>query len=161
MEMDLQERRMDNSEQREQQKASEEDDEVEITDLEQHDTRRDSQCFWLAPLLLRWQRAPYRQYWRVMCTVGLVLLLVVLLNVSHVISSSLSERFRGTFFPRSPMQSLPPLPASTLPTLPQRDGITCLKDAAWSPDSHFIAVLGYQQNCSPDRYVPGLVNLYE
>jgi WD40 repeat protein len=157
MEMNLQERRMDNSEQREQQKASEEGDEVEITDLEQYDTRRDSQCFWLAPLLLRWQRAPSRRYWRVMCRVSLVLLLTVLFSLSNVFSSTLSERFRGTFFSRS----LPSLPVSTLPTLPQRDGITCLKDAAWSPDSHFIAVLGYQQNCSPDRFVPGLVNLYE
>jgi hypothetical protein len=160
MEMDHQERRMDNSEQREQQKAGDEGDEVEITDLEQHDTRRDSKCFWLAPLLLRWQHAPYRQYWRVLWTVGLVLLLAVLLNVSHAISSSLSERFRGTS-PRSPMQSLPPLPASTLPALPRQNGISCLRDAAWSPDSHFIAVLGYQQNCSPDLYMPGLVNLYE
>jgi hypothetical protein len=152
---------MDNSVQGEQQKADDEGDEVVITDLEHHDTDRGSWCFWLAPLLLRWQRAPSRQYWRVMSTVGFVLFLVVLLNVSSVFSSSFSGRFKGTFFPRSHPRSLPPLPASALPTLPQQDGISCLRDAAWSPDSHFIAVLGYQQNCSPDLYVPGLVNLYE
>jgi hypothetical protein len=161
MEMDLQERRTDNSVQGEQQIAGEEVDEVEISDLEHHDTGRGSQCFWRAPFLLRWQRAPYRQYWRVMSTVGFVLVLVVLLNVSSVFSSSLRVRFKGTSFPRSPMQSLPPLPASTLPTPPQQDGISCLSDAAWSPDSHFIAVLGYQQNCSPDLARTGLVNLYE
>jgi WD40 repeat protein len=161
MEKDLQERGMDNSLQREQQKADEEGDEVEIIDLEHHDSRRGSQCFWPVPFLLRWQCAPSRQYWRVMSTVGFVLLLVVLLNASSLFSSSLSLRFKGTFFSRSPLQSLPPLPASTLPTLPQQDGISCLSDATWSPDSHFIAVLGYQQNCSPELYVPGLVNLYE
>ncbi len=88
---------------------------------------------------------------------SLLLLLVVLLSVSHLSPSIISESFRRVYAP----QARPTPSASSLPLPPQRDGITCLKDAMWSPDSQFIAVLGYSQTCSSVASVPGLVNLYE
>lgn len=33
------------------------------------------------------------------------------------------------------------------PASPQQDGLACLVDASWSPDSKQVAVLGYGQNC--------------
>jgi len=59
------------------------------------------------------------------------------------------------------------MPASSsthpLAILPQRDGLTCLVDAAWSPDSQRVAFLGYQQECTLGGalYYPGLVTVYD
>src|SRR5260221_14054542 len=61
--------------------------------------------------------------------------------------------------PRSLLHSSSAASLAT-PSFPQQDGIACLTDAAWSPDSQFIAVLGYTQDCPQDEYVPGIVNLY-
>ena len=148
---------MDNSKQREQQTADTEGDKVTITDLEQRDPLGESKHFGLTSPLLRWQRSPYRRRWRLTCTVSFLLLLVVLLSVSPVSPSSMIESFRRAYAP----QAHPSHPGSGLPVLPQRDGITCLRDAMWSPDSTLIAVLGYSQNCSSVASVPGLVILYE
>src|SRR5205823_1844470 len=80
-----------------------------------------------------------------------------LLNVSKVFPAAIIESFRSAYA----LQARPTHAGSSLPVLPKRDGMTCLRDAIWSPDSKFIAVLGYTQNCSSVAYVPGLVNLYE
>ncbi len=157
MEKVLKGRGMDTCEQREQHAADEEGDKVTITDLEQRDPLGESKHFGLTSPLLRWQRSPYRRRWRLTCTVSILLLLLVLLSVSRVSPSAMIESFRRAYAP----QAHPSHPGSGLPVLPQRDGITCLRDAMWSPDSTLIAVLGYSQNCSPVASVPGLVNLYE
>ena len=157
MEKVLKGRGIDTCEQREQHTADAEGDKVTITDLEQRDPLGESKHFGLTSPLLRWQRSPYRRRWRLTCTVSILLLLLVLLSVSTVSPSAMIESFRRAYAP----QAHPSHPGSGLPVLPQRDGITCLRDAMWSPDSTLIAVLGYSQNCSPVASVPGLVNLYE
>jgi WD40 repeat protein len=66
-----------------------------------------------------------------------------------------------------PGASAPPAPARaaavyTPPPNAQQDGLACLVDAAWSPDSKQVAVLGYGQSC---QLMPGppptlQVNIY-
>lgn len=156
MERTLQETEMSDAEDSEQKRVAE-DKEVKIIDLEQHDPMAERKHLQLTAAVLGWQRSPQRRHWRVMCTMSLLLLLVVLLSISNVFPSVIIESFKRAYAP----QAHPSHTGSSLPVLPQRDGITCLRDAIWSPDSKFIAVLGYSQTCSYVAYVPGLVNLYE
>src|SRR5260370_29874557 len=142
--------------------TSEEDVRVEITDLDPPDNIGSSTSSWFASTLLVWQRSPnkrrYKRYWRLASAPGILLLLLLLFSLSHGFSSPVVSSFRTALFP--PARSalvVAPLP---VPPLPPRDGIACLADAAWSPDTHFIAVLGYQ-DCPKGGYILGLVNLYD
>jgi WD40 repeat protein len=155
MEHVLKGRGIDTCEQREQHTADVEGEKVTIIDLEQRDPPGESKHSWLTSHLLRWQRAPHRRRWRLTGTVSFLLLLLVLLSVSNLSPASLIESFRRAYAPQARPSG------SALAVLPQRDGITCLRDAMWSPKSRLIAVLGYSQTCSSVTYVPGLVNLYE
>jgi len=139
---------MHNTEYIEQQ--TEEDLEFEITDLDPSDHVGSNTNSWLDTTLLAWQRLPLkRRRWRLASALGLLLLLAMLFSLNK---ASLSR-------PRSLLHSSSAASLAT-PSFPQQDGIACLTDAAWSPDSQFIAVLGYTQDCPQDEYVPGIVNLY-
>jgi hypothetical protein len=135
-----------------------EDDQVTITDLDQEDLAGRSMCFWLASTVLKWQRFPQRRYWRLAWLPSFLLGLVVVLLMSQGFSSVLVKSLTTALLPPSP-------PSPSLIPLPQQDGITCLTDAAWSPDSTTIAVLGYGRCYQPgaagsvNRY--GIVNLYD
>src|SRR5215469_3240643 len=124
--------------------------ELEITNLDPSDHAGSTTTCWVSSKLLAWQRlSPRRRSFRLASAVGVLLLLGTFFSLntgafSHPIS---------VFHP--PAASL--APASS----PQQDGIACLADAAWSPDSHLIAVLGYTQDCPQDEYVPGIINLYD
>jgi len=139
------------------QETTTEDDEIEFTDLDPPGKARNSLSSWVASTLLDWQRSPRRRHWRLASALGILLLLVILFSLNHVASSLIVNSFRTTLFP--PRGASPPV-AGVLALLPRRDGIACLADAAWSPDGHFIAVLGYQ-GCPKDSYVPGLVDIYD
>jgi hypothetical protein len=152
----LQERDMSETQDREQQRAAE-DDEVKIIDLEHDIPLGESKYVRLPSALLRWQRPPQRRSWRLLSTVSFLLLLGVLLCVSHLSPSTIIQSYGSAYTPLA----RPSPSGSRLPVPPGRDGITCLRDAIWSPDNQFIAVLGYAQTCSDVAYVPGLVNLYE
>jgi hypothetical protein len=156
MDTALQQPARSETEDREQERAAEEE-EVKIIDLEEHDPLAESKRLRLTSAGLRWQRSPQRRSWRWICTVSLLLLLLVLLSVSHLSASVISESFRRAYAP----QARPSPSGSSLPVPAQGDGISCLRDSMWSPDSQFIAVLGHSQTCSSVAYVPGLVNLYE
>jgi WD40-like Beta Propeller Repeat len=126
------------------------DIEFEITDLDQSDHIGGNITSWSASKLLAWQGlSPRRRGFRLASALGVLLLLAMLFSLNT-----------GAFsHPRSVLH--PPAAASlATPLFPQQDGIACLADAAWSPDSQFIAVLGYTQDCPQDEYVPGIVNLY-
>jgi hypothetical protein len=142
------------------QETAEQDDEVEFTDLDPFCDAGNQKSSWLASTVLDWQRSPhrlrYRRRRRLASTLSLLLLLVMLFSLNHVSSSLIVKSFRTTFFPPPALSSITALPAP----LPQWDSIACLTDAAWSPDNHFIAVLGYQ-DCPKDSYVLGLLNLYD
>jgi hypothetical protein len=79
-----------------------------------------------------------------------VLLLAIIFSMSNGLSFFRANTFKATH----------PGAAAPSPRLRQRDGITCLTDAAWSPDSRSIAVLGYQDNCYRDDATV-VVNLYD
>ncbi len=40
-------------------------------------------------------------------------------------------------------------------------GVTCFTDAAWSPDSSRVALVGYQGSCVSNDYVAGMVAIYD
>ncbi len=129
---------------------TEEDIELEITDLDQSDHVGSNTTCWLASKLLAWQRLPpRRRRWRLGSALGVLLLLVTFFGLN-----------KGAFSRPISLLHSPAGAALATPSLLQQDGIACLADAAWSPDSQFIAVLGYTQNCPQDEYVPGIVNLY-
>jgi len=132
------------------QETEEEDFACEITDLDQSDHVGSSTTSSLASRLLAWQRTPpKRRYWRLSSALGLLLLLVTFFGLNE-----------ASISPPGSLLHSPSVAALATPSLPQQDGIACLADAAWSPDSQFIAVLGYTQDCPQDEYVPGVVNLY-
>jgi hypothetical protein len=142
------------------QETAEEDDEVELTDLDPLCDAGNQQSSWLASTVLDWQRSPQRlrsrRRWRLASTLSLLLLLVILFALNRGPSSFIVNGFTTALFRAAGASSS----FATTPTLPRRDGIACLADAAWSPDTHFIAVLGYQ-DCPQDDYVPSLLNLYD
>jgi hypothetical protein len=121
-----------------------EDFEVEVTEVSRSGQVRQSQS-------LGRGLSPRRRFWRLASAIGVVALVLV------VLALDLSGRL-------NPQQFLPkPPPPLTL--RPQTQGMTCLLDAAWSPQSTRIALLGsqYQATC-PDFSVArraGLVTVYE
>ncbi len=143
------------------QETVEDNGEVELTDLDPPHKTDSRASSWFRFALLTWQRPPrkwhYRRYWRLASAPGILLLLVILCSLSHGFSLPILSSFRTALF--SPARSSLAIAPPPSPPLPPQDGIACLADAAWSPDNHFIAVLGYQ-GCPKGKYVLGLVNLY-
>lgn len=89
----------------------------------------------------------------------LLLALVVLLSVSGAFSWLAAQVHPGV--------AVQPLPTRaggfyTPQASPQQDGLACLVDAAWSPDSKQVAVLGYGLNCPQTPGQPSSLqaNLY-
>ena len=107
------------------QEKTEEDITVEIADLDQPPTTGSHLFLRVAPAVLEWQRVPKRQHWRWMSSVCIVLLLVIVLSMSNGLS----------FFRVNSLKATHSGAAVPSPRLHQRIGISCLPDAAWSPDS--------------------------
>lgn len=85
--------------------------------------------------------------------------LIILLSASGVFSALLAA-LAQTSHSSAVANSQPNL---LVPShIGQEDGLSCLMDAAWSPDSSQVAVLGYANDCpNPQyQYEPGLLNLY-
>lgn len=131
------------------------DDEVEITDLNLSDNTDNDLFFLPVQRFLHWQHSLTRRSLRRFFTLGIVLLvfvaiwpsiqsgLAVLLLIRNnpfylfdkqPSSVNLQQRSSGTIKP-------------SMVFLPQTDGLACLADAAWSPNSRYIALLGYQDFC--------------
>jgi hypothetical protein len=110
---------MHHAESLEQEKA-EEDIMVEIVDLDQLPTAGSRLFLWVAPAVLEWQRVPKRRHWRWMSSVYIVLLLVIIFGMSNGLSLFRVNSFKATHSGA----------AVHSPRLPQRDGISCLTDAA-------------------------------
>jgi hypothetical protein len=125
------------------QKAMGEDVIVEITDLGLPDENESSLPMSLAPTLLEWQRSPKKRgCLRWMSRLGIPLLLIILFSLNNGFSLLITKGLNA-------------------PALhPESESITCLVDAAWSPDSRVIAVLGYQSTCY-QAGATGVLNLYD
>jgi hypothetical protein len=122
---------------------------VEITDLAPEDAGKS--C---------WRRISRRRRLRLFSALGMSLLIVA------VILLGLNKGLAALFLARPLPGAGPPGPVKIKPTvqiLPQQDGFACIMDAAWSPDSKRIALLGYQQECpqNDQAYRPGLEMVYD
>lgn len=78
------------------QEKTEEDISVEITDLDEMHTTGSRLFLWAEPAVLEWQRVPKRRYWRWICSVGIVLLLVTVLSMSNGLSFFRINNFKAT-----------------------------------------------------------------
>src|SRR5262249_24018790 len=130
---------------------------VEFSDLEQPEDAGKS-C-WLARALLDWQRTSRRRRLGLVSALGMSLLVVLVILLG--LNKGLAALFLARPLPRAATGPLKIKP--TVQILPQQDGFACIMDAAWSPDSKRIALLGYQQDCPQnDRvYRPGLEMVYD
>ncbi len=132
---------MDKSKEKLSQEKTYDDFTVEITDLS--DQTENGLRMSVALVLLEWQRSPKkRRHVRWLNRLGIALLLVILFSLNNGLSLLI-------------MKSL-----HTPALHPQSKSITCLVDAAWSPDSSVIAVLGYQHACY-QAGVTGVLTLYD
>jgi WD40 repeat protein len=85
--------------------------------------------------------------------------LVIFLSVSGVFSALLASVARSSH-PSS--ATTVRIHVISISHVGEEDGLSCLMDTAWSPNSQQVAVLGYATNC-PDPQKPdvaGLINLY-
>lgn len=107
-------------------------------------------------------RRPFLRQRRVQVAATTTLLLVVIalwLSVSGAFSWMVAQVRPGASAPPAPAQAAA---VYTPPPNPQQDGLACPVDAAWSPDSKQVAVLGYGHSC---QLMPGpppslQVNIY-
>ncbi|MEO8970953.1 MAG: hypothetical protein ABI406_05040 [Ktedonobacteraceae bacterium] len=147
-----------------------EDDAVEIVDLEPSVESGDTTSIWSASRFLAWQRSWNRRRFRLLTTLSmLVLITSVLLFSVHGTLPFFSSLGGNVVPPLANMSLLAnnPVPAPVhiqpaLELLPQENGIACLFDAAWSPNSAYIAFLGYEKDCvyGSHVYEQGLVSIY-
>lgn len=95
---------------------------------------------------------------------GLTVIFLVGMTVLLILSGV------GSFFTRGQVHDVPSSRSLTKSgssfiqsTVPpgQENVLACLEDAAWSPDSKQVAILGYNQDCPQNRPEPGLVNFYD
>ncbi|MHB8597393.1 MAG: hypothetical protein ACYDER_11355 [Ktedonobacteraceae bacterium] len=147
-----------------------EDDAVEIVDLEPPEESGDTTVFWSASRFLAWQRTWSRRRFRLFTRLSMgVLIAVVLLFTIRGSLPFLAGSGGGIAPPLANMSLLAnnvaPAPLHIKPALellPQEDGIACLVDSAWSPNSASIAFLGYNKDCvyGSHVYEQGSVAIY-
>src|SRR5438309_9494828 len=146
-----------------QQENTEDDSQVEITDLDLPvDTGNNTSL--LASRFLAWQRSLSRGQVRVAIKLGFVFLvaLVLLLNV-HVSTANPQVHLPSHKTAQNMAQSFPVSIKPSMVMFPQGDGFGCVKDVTWSADGKYTALLGYQKNCVDDSHVyeHGLVAVHD
>ena len=147
-----------------------EDDAVEIVDLEPPENMGDNSPFWSASRFLAWQRSWNRRRFRLWTTLSMVLLIASVLLFSIHVSLPNFESGNGSgahslanmsFLTNNTIAAPVQINAS-VELLPQENGIACLFDSAWSPDSAYVAFLGYEKDCvyGSHVYERGLLAVY-
>ncbi len=147
-----------------------EDDAVEIVDLELPEKVRDNGPFWSASRFLAWQRSWNRRSFRLWTTLSMIFLIAsVLLFSVHVSLPNFESGNGGVGQSLANMSFLahntiaPPVQINaSVELLPQKNGMACLFDSAWSPDSTYVAFLGYAKDCvyGSNVYERGLLAVY-
>ena len=133
-----------------------EDFEIEMTDLGLPDDIGSDRTARFAHAFLNWQRSLNRQHLRmgfVVC-MGVLVVAVVIYNLSGYFSARLDSG------QRPPASSSSFSYAAFDEPVAQQDGMACVTDNAWSPDSRQVAVLGNERGCSQVDHQPGLLNIY-
>ena len=141
------------------------DSEVEIVDLDLPGETWSSTSLLLASRFLVWQRTLNRRRVRLVTTSGILFLvaLVLLLNmhISIPISFLISPHNNNTaqYVAQAPPVNIKP----SMVGFPRKDGFACVNNVAWSPDSKYIAFVGYQKDCAQGNqmYERGLVAVYD
>lgn len=120
----------------------ERDFEAEVSDL------RSAQSDLPRPLNLSRKRSRRQRLWRLsgVCA-SLLAVTVVLFSVLHI----------GPFGQRSALSARQAAQALSAAQI----GVTCYTDAAWSPDSSRVALVGYQGSCVTSDYVAGITAIYD
>ena len=114
----------------------------------------------LPPLLRQHRPVSVRQL-RIAGVAIVGFLLLALLVSSSGLLSALLGLGHTSQLTTSPAQRVSQS-ASIISKLSQVDGLSCLIDAGWSPDSSRVAVVGYSYDCPVHQnYEQGLVNLYD
>jgi WD40 repeat protein len=131
-----------------------EDEAVTFTDLDQQQSAHGVQVLSILLMGDKQSMLKRRWLWCLTNTICLLLLLVITLNLGNALPSLLAPALHALFLghagaPERGIQAR------------RYDGIAVPVDAAWSPDSHFIVVLGYTSACTPRGCGSGLVNLYD
>jgi hypothetical protein len=103
-------------------------------------------------------RAAHQRFVR-LSTVGAALLLVVVV-IAAILWHSGANPGPSVGTPGSTHSGGAALLSPFAP-LDRGGGTTCVADAAWSSDSRYYAVLGYQGICPADSYVPGVVDIFD
>lgn len=147
-----------------------EDEAVEIVDLEPAEEMDGVVGFWSARRFLSWQRSWSRRRYRVVTTLSMGVLIVgVLLYSIHgnlpFFSGSNSDTAPSFANLSLLANNIVPAPMHISPELellPQEDGIACLFDAEWSPNSTLLAFLGYARDCvyGSHVYEQGVIAIY-
>ena len=137
-----------------QQENTEDDSQVEITDLDLPVDTGNNTSLLLTSRFLAWQRSVSRGQVRVAIKLGFVFLvaLVLLLNV-HVSTANPQAHLHSDKTAQNLAQSFPVSIKPSMVMFPQGDGFGCVKDVAWSADGKYTALLGYQKICVDDSHV--------
>lgn len=135
----------------------EEDSGFEIADLEILDAGEHRRSALFARAFLRWQGSLCRRHLHLAFTICITVLVVSI--VVYNLGGYLASRQRGQTGQQSPTSSsFSYAPLNT--SFTQEDGMVCVTDNAWSPDSQQVAVLGNEDGCSGVNQEPGLLNIY-
>ena len=135
--------------------------EVEITDLDLPHHVQSPVRARLGHLILRWQR-PERRRARLWLS-GALLACVAFALIAALFSPAAGvTALLQAHWPFQPAQMPPSAQTAALSQtfLPDFTEIRCPVQAAWSPNSESIAVLGYTQSCNQSGYVPAQIDLY-
>jgi len=132
----------------------EDDFTVELTDLELPEDSEHGKTGLLGRTFLRWQRSVSRWHLRIgfAACVGVLVGAVALVNLGSYLASQPGAA-------QSLANSEQSAPSLNIP-IGQEDGLACVTDNAWSPDSQYVAVLGNEGSCSRVVHEPGLLNVY-
>lgn len=137
----------------------EDNNEIQLVDLDPIEAANVPEQSWVKRRALAWQRVFSRRRARGFGALVLVsLVIVVLLAGFGGLSGNPVALFRspgGSLLKNSPAEPSTNIRAARV-LLPQQAGIICLADAAWSPDSRAIAMIGYQKTCLDDGSPNGL-----
>ena len=147
---------------------TEEDFGIEITDLDKPNVPGGNLSSWFVGSLLAWQRP---ENWRRLSLASifcfpLIFVLIVLLSIGNGLYFLIASTFHPgiDLLPVVKSQTssnlVPRITSTAHYHIYQQDGLACLVDAQWSPNSALIAVLGYQHDCPKVNELPGILNIY-
>jgi hypothetical protein len=151
-----------------------EEHEVEITDLQpaQVGVEQGTRGV-LLPFsrFLRWPHVSRRRRFRLFSTIALLLLviLIILLGLQSGFLANLGNRGSSQLATQSSQQGSKPFSGGNFGSarliIPPKNVQMCVEDAAWSPQSVYLAFFGYQGDCFSSTLQayppPGLLTIYD